>query len=99
MNRITQKQLEAVVERINRATGSPLATYTKSENPERDGRAYIPNIGNYHLDGAYGGWKLVRMANGSGGMHSITSGFVPKRELYELMQAMLTGMEMTAKAA
>ena len=88
MNRITESDLHKTVDRINRTTGSPLATYTKSA----DGK-YTPNIGNYHLDSAYGGWKLVRMVGKTGGISSITDGFVPKRELYDRMHVFLKGLE------
>ena len=47
--------------------------------------------GAYCLSGAYGGYKLEQYAKG-GGIRSITSGYVPKRELYALMQAYLAGM-------
>lgn len=90
MTRITEKDLQKVVDRINRETGSPMTTYTKTA----DGK-HSANVGNYHLDGAYGGWKLVRMDNQSGGIRNVTDGFVPKRELYDLMHAILTGMELT----
>lgn len=87
MNAITKHDLEAVVERINRATNSPPTPYTKT------GDKYVSNIGNYHLDWAYGGVRLVRMNNEGGGIQSILPGFVSKRELYEKMQAFLRGVE------
>ena len=88
MERIRQKDLEYLVDRINEATGSPMSPYTKSENPP-----YKANIGNYHLDYAYGGVKLVRMVNEHGGIQNISrNGFGTKRELYNWMQAFLAGM-------
>lgn len=89
MSRITQKDLECLVERINKATGSPVATCTKQTNKQ-----YVWNIGNYHLDYAYGGVKLVRTCNEGGGISNIsTGGFGTKRELYNWMQAFLVGHE------
>jgi len=90
MERITQKDLEAVVNRINIITKSPTSSYTK--NP--DGK-YTPNGGNFHLDGAYGGWKLVRMCkDGSTGVEDVFhSGYCSKRELYNLMHAFIRGYQ------
>lgn len=90
--RMTQAHLQALVDRLNRLTGSPAEPYTKGE----DGR-YHANIGNYHLSSAYGGVNLVRMHNESGGISCpINHGRVPKRELYHLMHAFIRGIE-TAK--
>ena len=87
MDRITEKQLQAIVDRINRATNSPMTSYTKI------GTKYTPNPGNYHLDGAYGGWSLSRMCNTGGGTSDVfRCGHIPKRELYNRMQAFLDGM-------
>lgn len=87
--RITDKDLEAVVARINRITNSPLAPYSKGENGHNKA-----NIGNYHLSYAYGGVSLHRMNNEAGGVTTpINSGHVTKRELYNLMQAYINGLE------
>ena len=84
--RTTIKDLEALVKRINEATGSPLELYTK----QPDGK-YTINRTAYHLDGAYGGWKLAR------GNQPITrSGYVPKSQLYNEMAAYLAGIEAAA---
>lgn len=89
MNRITEKQLEAVCARINRATGSPLETYTRQE----DGRLKA-NVGNYHISHAYGGVALHRMSNESGGVTTpFGMGHEPKRALIEKMWAFLAGIE------
>lgn len=82
MIRITEKDLENVLARINVAAG--FEAKPKYSTP-----------GSYGLDGAYGGWKLVQYVNASGGERNITWGFVPKRELFGRMNAYLSGM--TAK--
>lgn len=100
MERITQKDLEYLVERINEVTGSPTTSYTKTKNAvlaseqQKYQRAEIKaNIGNYHLDYAYGGVQLVRMVNEHGGITSISrSCHTPKRELYNWMQAFVAGI-------
>lgn len=89
-DRITEKQLRALVDRLNRETGSPLEAYTKGDN----GR-YHANIGNYHLDCAYSGFTLARMVNESGGItHPIGWGrYFTKRELWFVLQAFMDGIE------
>ena len=86
MNRITDKYLDAIVDRLNRITGSPAAPYI-------DGKA---QIGNYHISHAYGGVCLHRMHNEVGGVSSpLSTGHIPKRELAGLMHAFIAGMEAT----
>lgn len=84
MNRVTEKQLQAIVDRLNRITGSPMAPYI-------NGKA---QIGNYHLSHAYGGVCLHRMFNEAGGVSSpLSTGHVPKRELMGLLYAFINGIE------
>ena len=86
MDRITQKDLEYQIDRINEVTSSPMASYTKNGKLKS-------NVGNYHLDYAYGGVKLSRMVNENGGIVNISrNGYGTKKELYNWMQAFLTGM-------
>lgn len=86
MERIRQKDLEYLVDCINEATNSPATSYTKANGK------ITGNIGNYHLDYAYGGVKLVRMSNKGGGINAVSfGGFGTKRELYNWMQAFLEG--------
>ena len=85
--RINQSDLRAVVNRINRATGNKLEPTRKSDT----GVSW--NVGTYIIDVSYGGCKLVRIENEAGGIRSITSGYIPKRELYYQMQAFLAGIE------
>lgn len=81
--RITEKDLEAVVLRINNITNSPVKPYF-------DGKA---QIGNYHLSHAYGGVSLHRMHNEAGGVTTpLNCGHISKRELYNLMQAYISGL-------
>lgn len=83
MNRITEKHLQAVVDRLNRITGSPAAPYV-------DGKA---QIGNYHISHAYGGVCLHRMHNEGGGVSSpLSTGHITKRELAGLLHAFIAGI-------
>lgn len=86
MERITQKDLQNLVDRINEATGNKLEPYDNSKprcNPN-------PNV--YYLDWAYGGVCLVQMVDKGTGVRSILPGFGTKRELYNKMQAFLSGL-------
>ena len=89
MDRITEKDLKAVVERINRMTDSPLEAYTRQ--PDGTHRA---NVGNYHLSFAYGGVTLARMCNEGGGItQPLGWGHKPKRELYHQLHAFISGLQ------
>jgi hypothetical protein len=86
--RVTEKDLKSVVDRINKITGSPMEPYPMQ------GEKWIAQVGNYHINGAYGGWQLCRMANAHGGVRNVmNSGYVSKKELYNLMQAFLYGLK------
>lgn len=93
MNRITKQDLQSVVDRINRVTGSPMEPWTRTDT------TFTANIGNYHLSWAYGGVCLERMHNDGGGVSSVISGYRSKRELYDRMQAFLSGLETERVAA
>jgi hypothetical protein len=89
MNRITEKQLQSVVDRLNRITGSPLEPYAKVDDK------YVAQIGCYHLSHAYGGVCLHRMHNESGGVSSpLSTGHITKRELLGLIHAYINGIEL-----
>ena len=92
MQRITKADLEGVCRMINKLTGSPEEPYTKGE----DGQ-WKPNGGCFHLDWAYGGVGLQRMAKTGSGTEKILGGFMPKRELYEKMHAMIQGIHAGTK--
>ena len=87
MNRITEKQLESLVEYINKLTNSPQEPYSRI-----DGKCSA-NIGNFHLYHAYGGVNLHRMSNTGGGVSTpLVSYHTTKRELYNAMQAFISGL-------
>ena len=49
-------------------------------------------IGNYHIDGAYGGVNLHCIINESGAVNNVFGcGHVPKRDLWNRMRAFLEG--------
>lgn len=95
MERITDKHLQAVVDRINRTMGAPMEPWVK----QPDG-SHKAAIGNFHLDHAYGGVNLVRMVSDDGGTsNALVCGCIPKRDLYERMHAFLRGIEAQREAA
>ena len=88
--RITDKHLHAVCDRINRITKSPMEPWALDPMKGK----HVAQIGNYHISHAYGGVCLHRMVNESGGVSSpLGYGHIPKRELYERMHAFICGIE------
>jgi len=91
--RITQKDLEHLVSRINRALNRPETPYGKDENGK-----FKANLGNFHISGAYGGVALEEIQTDGGGVRRIsTDGYGTKRQLYTWMTAFLSGIEVTAE--
>jgi hypothetical protein len=87
--RITVRDLQAQCDILNRAAGYPDAPYSKTPSG-----SWFPNVNVYHLDGAYGGYKLSQMSSEPGctGTRDVLSvGYRPKRELLELIHAYRTG--------
>ena len=88
MQRITRKFLEAQINTLNRMTGNPEEPYRRNEAGKS-----VANVGNYHLDGAYGGFALYRMVGESGGCSDIFScGHVSARQLSDLIGAYMAGI-------
>jgi len=89
MDRITNKQLEILADRMNEVTGSPKEAWTRA----KDGTLKA-NIGNFHISRAYGGACVHRMMSEGGGVTTpISYGHIPRRDLFELMHAWLRGFE------
>lgn len=86
--RITIKDLEVGIDRLNRTAGTPDTPYTKT----KDGK-FKPNAGNYHLSGAYGGYQVTQMVESGGCCCPIGGGHVSKRECYETLHAFIKGIE------
>lgn len=89
MSSATLIMLERLIQRLNKITNSPLTTWKKVNDK------MVANIGNFHLDAAYGGYKLVRMDNESGGIRSISnSGYTTKTKLYAEIHTLIDGIEL-----
>ena len=89
MSRISEGDLKAAVERLNKLMGKKTEPYTKG----KDGK-YSPNGGTYLLDWAYGGVKLSQMCDeGTGEKDVLSAGFVTKPQLYALIHAYIRGIQ------
>lgn len=87
--RITEKDLQGMINRLNRVTNSPM-TYS---DKQPDGR-FKSNVGHYHLDWAYGGVKLMRTVNESGGVTCpVSMGYETKKDAYYMIHAFISGIE------
>lgn len=85
--RTTIKNLQNVVDRINRDLGTPDTPYRQI-----DENHFEANVGNYHLSQAYGGVALHKMANTSGAAEDVfRSGHVSNANLYGLLHAFIAG--------
>lgn len=89
--RITTSMLESQVARLNKMTNSPAEYSHRDENGK-----FCAHVGHYYLAGAYGGHKLERIVNESGGCTDVLRcGFTTKRELYNLISAYMDGIEVS----
>jgi hypothetical protein len=88
MQRVTEKELDGIVSRINRLTNNPETSYTKTIEGK-----LAQNAGNYHLSWAYGGVTLHQMLE-SGSRDVLRCGYVSKRELRSLLYAFIDGLSL-----
>lgn len=87
--KVTEKQLQALVDRINEMTDSPSTSSTKFDGE------YKANIGNYHLSLAYGKASLHRVANVDWGIEDVFKcGHVTKKELKDLLHSFIDSYEL-----
>ena len=93
MKRVTEKDLENIVSRINRMTGNPESSYVRNAEGKLE-----PQAGNYHLSFAYGGVTLHQMCDEGTGTHDVLRcGYVSKRELQSLLFAFIDGIQVEVK--
>ena len=82
--RITKRNLELVTDRINDLTASPKIMFLGNEH----------NVGHYFIYYGNGGAQLCRVRSKAGTISDVLrSGSIPKRDLYNRMQAFVTGLE------
>lgn len=76
--RITRKDLEILVNRLNVEAKTPLEW---------------PKIGHYCLSCAYGGYSLHQLVNEKGGVRDVFNcGHIKGRELYQMICAYILGL-------
>ena len=92
-NRITKSQLEYRVKLLNELFGQRTEAWTRG----LDGQ-YSANPGTFVLDCAYGGYRLSRICNGSGGEHDLTARGAA-RETYYAIGAYINGAQAMKEAA
>ena len=91
MDRITQRYLDSLCERINVAQQTPPITYKRIDG------TLVGQVGNFHISGAYGGVCLHQITTASGGARDVFScGHITKRDLYNRMRAYLVACESRA---
>ncbi len=89
MDRITQKDLNILVDQINALTDSPMTPFTKTDNK------LTGNVGNYHLDYGFKCVQLIRTSNDRGGVSIVsTGGNVTKQQLFRWMEAYIAGIKL-----
>ena len=81
MNRITNKDVDFQLERLNKLTNNPTEYWT-------DNKA---NIGNIHTRGEYGYTSIMQTVNEGGGVTDLASGLT-KREAYQWLRAAIAGI-------
>ena len=88
MDRITNKHLEVMTNRLNKLVGAEPEVWNKETGKS--------NAGTYYVQGAYGGYRLERIANGGGGASDISFRGT-KREIYEQIRTAVTVLEFQNK--
>ena len=82
MNRITQKDVDFQLERLNKLTNNP--TDWRLVNG-------CHPVGNIHTIGQYGYTTIMQTINDGGGCNSLASGLT-KREAYQWLRAAIAGI-------
>lgn len=92
MHNVTKNMLQAKVDYLNKITRNYPEPWTRVNGE------LVANIGNYHLSGAYGGYCVHQMMNQGGGVTTpICYGHIPKRELFGLLSAFISGYEQNTR--
>ena len=84
--RITERDLKSLIDRINVLTNSPDRPYNVTTGKS--------NVGCFCMSAAYGGYNVERIVNQSGGVTSpLGGGYHPKRVIYDRLRAFILGLE------
>ena len=88
--RTSRKCLEAIVSRINEATGAQVTEWRAVQ--ERGISRNVAPVGAYTLDHAYGGYSLHRYVNECGAVDAVIDDRVGAGEMERLLRAFLSGI-------
>ena len=86
MNRITQKDVDYQLKRLNDLTNNPTSTWENGKH----------TIGNIHTVGQYGYTTIMQTVNDDGGTRDLASGLT-KREAYQWLRAAIEGIYLKNK--
>lgn len=85
--RITQKQMQALLDRLNTIAGTPLTTF----DPDRTEARW--NVGNFHLDSAYNGFCLMQVVSPRGAVENVLgTAYAPLSQTYRDTQIFIRGL-------
>ena len=89
--RVTKEMLKNKVDQLNSVTDSPRKYFSD------DGK-FTVNIDHYCISGAYGGYELQRVCTNGGGVRTLlNTGHIPKKQLYNLINAFIDGYKLRAE--
>ena len=91
--RVSKADLERKIDLLNQITNNAPKPYADGYEVVNGMRRLKANAGNYHLDGAYGGYQLHQMCEGGGVRDVLYSGYTTKKDLYYLISAYIQGIE------
>ncbi len=93
MLRVTIKDLEEHAKLLNYITGNKEEPCFWTEK-----KGTIWNVGSFYISGAYGGYKLLRVTNKSGGCEdALPTGYTTKRDLYKNMRCFERGLHLVGE--
>lgn len=82
--RVTEADLQNLVNYLNKLTGNPVDYMTDGKN----------NVGHYFISSAYGGHQLQQLVSEGGAtIAPIGGGFFPKRELYSMIDRYIVRLQ------
>ena len=86
--RISLKELENEVRILNNLMKVRIEKYL----PYKKDNKLISNIGHYYIGMAYGGYRLEKIVNESGGCSDISNRWT-KKEIYTIVNSMVNGIK------
>ena len=85
---IKEKQIEYILNKINKRLSYSVEKY----KPYRINNSLVSNIGHYHLQKAYGKYRVLQVVNEQGGVRDVSMSGT-KFETYTFLQGMLEALQ------